>query len=229
MLRTSMKLAVAVLAAGVVVSACGPVQMGAAAIVGNERISTATLSAQAANLSAAYHAAKGHTQIPYPAAQIPQQALSWLLRFKIREEQAAHAGIHVTPGDAQRALAALAAQLRQSDSTIREAAVANGLPPDLIPELGRYQAIGNALTSRADGGTTPTTTAAQQALAAQLNKDQCLASKGLAIQVNPQFGVLDYNQLSVVPAKSGVSATQPPVRPAPSASASAAPRLTPPC
>ena len=152
MLRTSMKLAVAVVAAGVAVSACGPIQMGADAIVGNQRISSATLSAQAANLSAAYQKDKSKTQISYPASQIPRLALSWLLRFRVREAMAVREGIIVTPGGAQRALAALTAQIRQGGLTsLPTAAAAAGLPPDLIGELGRYQAIGNALISHFDG------------------------------------------------------------------------------
>lgn len=228
MLRTSMKVAVAVLAAAVAVSACGPVQMGAAAIVGNQRISAATLTAQAANLSAAYQRDKGKVQIAYPASQIPQQALSWLVRFRIREAMAARDGITVTPGGAQRALAVLTAQIRQGGlASLAVAAVASGLPPDMIGELGRYQAIGNVLVSRLDGGKAPTTTAAQQALSAQLIKSQCLTSKALDIKINPQFGMLDYRQLAVIPAKPTLSAAQPGGSPSPSASAS--PQLTPAC
>jgi hypothetical protein len=227
-LRTSMKVAVAVLAAAVAVSACGPVQMGAAAIVGNQRISAATLTAQAANLSAAYQRDKGKVQIAYPASQIPQQALSWLVRFRIREAMAARDGITVTPGGAQRALAVLTAQIRQGGlASLAVAAVASGLPPDMIGELGRYQAIGNVLVSRLDGGKAPTTTAAQQALSAQLIKSQCLTSKALDIKINPQFGMLDYRQLAVIPAKPTLSAAQPGGSPSPSASAS--PQLTPAC
>ncbi len=227
-LRTSMKLAVAVLAAGVAVSACGPVRMGAAAIVGNQRISAATLSAEAANLGAAYRQDQGKTQISYPASQIPQQALSWLLRFRIREAMAVRDHITVTPGGAQRALAALTAQLSQSGRTsLALAAVSSGLPPDLIGELGRYQAIGNVLVSRLDGGTAPTTTAGQQALNALLVKSQCQASKALDITINPQYGVLDYSQLAVVPGQPTLSAAQ--LSGALSPSPSASPQLTPAC
>ena len=228
MLRTSMKLAAGVLAAGVAVSACGPVQMGAAAIVGNQRISAATLSAQAANLSAAYQQDKSKAQISYPASQIPRQALSWLLRFRVREAMASREGIIVTPGGAQRALAALTAQIRQGGlASLSAAAAASGLPPDLIGELGRYQAIGNALVSRFDGGTAPTSATAQQALNTRLGKLQCLAAKELNIRVNPQFGVLDYSQLTVIPATSALSAAKSAASPSPSASAS--PQLTPAC
>ena len=38
---------------------------------------------------------------------------------------------------------------------MRNLAVANGLPPDMLPDLGRYQAIENTLVDRLDGGTLP--------------------------------------------------------------------------
>jgi len=141
---------------------------------------------------------------------------------------AARDNITVTPGGAERALAALSAQIRQGGRTsLAQAAVSSGLPPDLIGELGRYQAIGNVLVNRLDGGKAPTTTAAQQALNAQLIKSQCQASKALDITVNPQYGVLDYRQLAVVPAKPTLSAAQPAGSLSPSPSAS--PQLTPAC
>ena len=57
MRRTSVSLAAAVLAAGVAVSACGTIQLGAAAITAAQRTSSATLTGQVANLAAAYQAA----------------------------------------------------------------------------------------------------------------------------------------------------------------------------
>jgi hypothetical protein len=230
-LRTSMKWAVPVAAAGVMLCACGPVRMGSAAIVGSQRISSATLTAQAANLSSAYQAdKKKKVQIQYPATQIPQQVLSWLLRFRVRDALAQREGISVTPEQQQQALAALTAQVKQSGlASLAEAGVSSGIPPDLLSDLATYQAIGTALTARFDGGKAPTSTAGQNALNAQLAKAQCLASKSLDIKVNPQFGVFDYGQLAVVPAQTSLSATQPPVSPSPAPSASPTPQLTPPC
>lgn len=231
MLRTSMKVVCGVLAAGMVLGACGPVRMGAAAIVGNQRISSATLTAQAANLSAAYQAdKKKKIQISYPAAQIPQQALSWLLRFRVRDALAQREGISVTRGQQQQAISALTAQVKQSGfASLAEAGVSSGLPPDLIGDLARYQAIGNLLVTRLDGGKAPTSTSGQNALNARLDKAQCLASKSLNIKVNPQFGVFDYGQVAVVPAQTTLSAPQAALSPSPSPSASPAPQLTPPC
>jgi hypothetical protein len=51
-----------------------------------------------------------------------------------------------------------------------------------------------------------------------------VAAKSLNIQVNPQFGQLDYGTFSVIPANSPLSA---PTLPAPSPTAK--PQLSPPC
>lgn len=233
MLRTSMKLGVAGLAAGLAVAACGPVQLGAAAIVGHQRISAAALSDQVANLNAGYQKYKGQVQLQYPVSQMPQQALGWLVRFQVRDEMAARQRISVTPAAVQRALDQINAQIKQGGgkTTLPELAVANGLPPDLIKDLGRYQAIQDAVVTRLDGGQLPTQQAALQTLQTQFNTVQCRASKSLDIKINPQYGALDYGQLAVVAAPSSLSAAAPAPAPKPSASASASPKpqLTPSC
>lgn len=205
MLRTPI-IAAAAVAALTVLSACGTVQMGSAAITGSNGISVATLHNQVRNLDAAYKAGNGRIRLQFPASRIPQQVLSWLVRFRIRDEMAARRGITVTPGESQRALAAVQAQARRSGATLTQLAVANGLPPDLLPALGRYQAIQVKLVSQFDGGKLPTSQSALQALSNRLNREQCLAAKSLSIRINPQFGKLDYRQLAVVPAASTLSA-----------------------
>jgi hypothetical protein len=134
----------------------------------------------------------------------------------------------VTPAEVQQALAAITAQIKQSGSTatLTEIAVANGLPPDMLNELGQYQAIETRLLDRLDGGKLPSATAAQQALLAEFNGSQCRAAKSLDIQINPQFGTLDYGTFAIVPATTTLSRPQSPAAPSPSASA---PRLIPPC
>jgi hypothetical protein len=215
-----------VLAVGLAAAGCGSVRMGAAAISGSQRIPSATLAAEVANLTTAYQADRKKIQISYPQTQMPRLVLSWMLRFRVRDELAHRAGVTVTAADSQLALRALAAQIKQQSTTatLAEVAVANGIPPDLISGLGRYQAIQTKLISRLDGGRLPTSTPGQQALQARFNHAQCLAAKSLAIQVNPQYGRLDYTQLSVVSASSGLSGVA-----APSPSATAAPGLKPAC
>ena len=221
MLRTSMTVTAAVLA---VLAGCGTIQMGSAAIVGSQGISSATLTSQVNDLTAAYHRANGAIRLQFPLSQAPQQVLGWLVRFRVRDEMAARNHITVTRAETEAVQAAVNAQARQNQTSTDGLLVANGLPPDLLPQLSRYQAIELALVRRLNGGQLPTSQAALAILGRQLGAAQCRAAKSLAIRINPQFGRLDYGQLAVIPAVSGLSA---PAGGVPSPSAS--PQLTPPC
>ena len=225
--RTSIKLAAVVLAGGLAVTACGSVKLGAAAIAGNQRISSTTLSNEVNNLNTAYQADKKQIQLQFPVSQMPQEVLSWLVRFQIRDQQAQREGITVTPADVQHALNAITASIRQSgeNATLTQVAVANGLPPDQLNALGRYQAIQTKLLNRLDGGKLPSSTSAQQAVENQFNRSQCLAAKSLNIQINPQYGTLNYGDFSVVLAPATLSKPQS-AAPTPAASR---PVTTPPC
>jgi hypothetical protein len=228
-LRTPITLTAAALAAALALSACGTVRLGAAAVTNTSRISTATVSAEVSNLDAAYKAGKAKVQLQFPAAQMPQEVLSWLLRFRVREQMAERNHLTITRSQVQSALAAASAQAKQSGVTLTELAVANGVPPDQLTELGRYVAIQNQLLARLDGGKLPTASAALQTLGTTFNQYQCRAAKSMDISVNPQFGELDYNQVSVIPATSKLAAAPATASPSPSASATASPQLTPAC
>jgi hypothetical protein len=228
-LRTPITLTVAALAATLVLSACGTVRLGAAAVTNTSRIPTATVTAEVNNLDAAYKAGKAKVQLQFPASQMPQEVLSWLLRFQVRDKMAERNHLTITRSQVQAALAAATAQAKQSGVTLTDLAVANGVPPDQLPELGRYVAIQNQLLARLDGGKLPTASGALQTLGTTFNHYQCRAAKSMGISVNPQFGELDYNQVSVVPASSKLAAAAATASPSPSASPSASPQLTPAC
>jgi SurA-like N-terminal domain len=223
-LRTSIAVTAGALAALTALTACGTPRMGSAAIVGNQGISTSQLTSEVSNLENAYQASHGRIQLQFPQSEAPQQVLAWLVRFRIREQMAIRNGVTVTPADAQRARAAIATQAEQSNVSLSDLAVANGLPPDLLPELGRYQAIQSALVRKLDGGTLPTSQSGLSALSQKFAAVQCRAAKSLAIQVNPQFGRMDYGQLSIIPAELKLSAPQGGA-PTPSPK----PQPTPPC
>jgi hypothetical protein len=222
--RTSIfVLTAAAAAATCALSACGPVRMGAAAISGGDRITVTTLSDQVSNLERAFQAGKG-IQLQFPQSQAPQEVLSWLLRFQIRDELAVRNHLVVTTGESQRALSMLARQTGRSGPAFVQLAVANGLAPDMLPDLGRYEAIQNQEFTRLNGGTLPRTQARIQALSPEFSRRECVAAKSLSIDVNPQFGQLDYGTYSVIPAKSPLSE---PTAPAPSPTSK--PQLTPTC
>jgi hypothetical protein len=228
-LRTPITLTAAALAAALALTACGNVQLGAAAVTHTSRVPTATVSAEVSNLDAAYKADKAKVQLQFPVAQMPQQVLSWLVRFRVREQMAARNHLTITRAETQSALASASAQAKQSGVTLTDLAVANGIPPDQINELGRYVAIQNQLLDRLDGGTLPTASAALQTLGNQFNTYQCRAAKSMGIRVNPQFGQLDYSQVSVIPAPAKLAAAPHSASPSPSASPTPSPQLTPAC
>jgi SurA N-terminal domain len=219
--RTSIKLAAVMLTAGVAAAACGSVKMGAAAIVGDQRISSSTLSAQVSDLNDGYQSYKNQIQLQYPVSEMPQQVLGWLVRFQIRDRLAERQHITVTPTDVQKALNAITAQVKQGGNTapLAAVAVANGLPPDMLTDLGRYQAIETKLLNRLDGGKLPTQTSAQQALQTTITTSECRAAKSLDIKINPQFGMLDYSNYAVVAAPTTLSKAQPSAGASPSATA----------
>ena len=209
-LRRLITVSAVALGAGLVVTACSPVKLGSAAIVGNERITIATLNAEVTNLSRTVKLYPGTVQLSQE--QQTQQTLTWLIRFKINDELARRAGITVSTAESQQALAEIYSAAKAnaqaqgiSNVTLPLILVANGIPPNLVDEVGRYQAIDNKFAEQVNGGQEPTSTAAQSATTAKLNRARCLAAKALKVQVNPQFGRLDYRQVAVVPAPGIVS------------------------
>ena len=225
--RTTMKMAVAgaALACGLAVSACGSVQMGAAALAGGSRISSATLTSEVANLNSAYAADSSKGISPQrPTSQEPQQVLTWLLLFRVYDEMASQHGITVTTADSERALNQYVAEAKASDLSLQQYWSAGAaLPPNLLPELGQAAAIQMMMILQLNGGTAPTTSAAESVVDSALSHQQCLAAKSLAIAVNPQYGEYNYSDFEVVPAPPSLAAN-----PSPSPSPSGV-VTTPPC
>ena len=219
--RAWLRVAGAVAVAGLAVSACGTVKMGAAAITGNSSISSASLTAEVANLNAAYKADEAKGVKPQRATgQEAQQVLTWMILFRVYDQVAARNHIYVTSAQTDRQLAELTSEAKSSKATLTEYVTAGGaLPPDLIPQLGQYFAILSDLEGRIDGGKTPTTTAGQDKVESAVAHDQCVASKDLGVTVNPQYGVWDYRSYSVVSAPPTLAA-------APTPSAAKTPALT---
>ena len=198
MLRRLIKASAIVIGVGLVTGcAVTPVKMGSAAIVGNERISIATLGIEVTNLTQAAKQYPGVVSLT--PTQATQATLTWLIRYQVYEEIARQAGITVTTGQAQAALnhavtAAKTAYEQQGLTNVTQTLVlaSSGVPPDTHDQLGRYLAITTYYQNMANGG-------------AKLSKAQCQAAKALNIQVNPQFGQLDYTQYVVVSAPSPVT------------------------
>ena len=221
-LRRLIKVSAVALGAGLVVTGCSPVKVGSAAIVGDQRITIATLATEVTNLSQNAKLYPGTVQLS--PEQETQQTLTWLIRFQINDELARQAGITVTPAQAQKALAEIYAAAKAnaqaqgiSNVTLNLILVANGIPPNLAAEVGRYQAIDDQFILQANGGKLPTSTSEQTATTAKLQQARCVAAKALAIKINPQFGQLNYTQYQVVSAPNPVAAPPGPAKPTPTA------------
>ena len=230
MLRRLLKASALMAGVGLVATGCAvtPLKMGAAAVVGSQRISIAHLDSEVADLSQAVKQYPGVANLN--ASQQTQAALSWLIRYQVYEELARQHGITVSAAQAQQALnnaiknaEAQAAAQGLTNVTQREILAASGIPPNTSSELGRYEAIFNRYLAIANGGTAPAPgSPAETAAGNKLSQAQCQAAKTLNIQVNPQFGQLDYSQLQVVTTGATVTRTQGPVKAAsPSATAPA--------
>jgi hypothetical protein len=208
---TAVKAAVAAAAVGGLIAGCGAIQMGSAATVGSQSISGSQLSSEVSNLT---KAAKPYSStVNLTAAQIPKDVLGWLVRFKVRENLATSEHISVTASQRDQALENIYEQASQeaqqegvSNVTLTELAVANGLPPDLLDELGRYQAIEIAWAENHNGGKLPTTTAGQNAVTKKFDTAECLVYKDDSVKVNPQYGRLDFSAYTVVASPDTLSA-----------------------
>ena len=208
MLRRLIKASALVVGVGLLAAACSPVKMGAAAIVGNQRITIATLDTEVTNLSQAAKLYPGIVNLTQ--AQATQATLTWLIRYQVQEELARQAGITVSTAQAQAALAsayagakANAASQGLNNVSLNLVLAASGIPPNTSAEFGRFEAIQTQFVKNANGGTLPTSSS--NTITAKFNQAQCVAAKDLDIQVSPQFGRLDYTQYAIVAAPSIVS------------------------
>jgi hypothetical protein len=202
-LRRLVKASAIVIGVGLAVAACSPVKLGSAAIVGNQRITIATLGTEVTNLNQA--AEQYPAEVNLTQTEATQATLTWLIRYQISDELARQAGITVSTAQAEAALAlayaaakSAAEQQGLTNVTLTLILASSGVPPNTSAELGRYEAIANQYLTIANGGTAPTSQAAQTAAGAKLSQAECQAAKALNIAVNPQFGQLDYSQFEVV-------------------------------
>src|SRR5258708_182308 len=138
------------LGACAVLAACSPVQMGAAAVVGDQRITVSSLDTQVSNLQTA---AKPYSQLQITTAEMPTAVLSWLIRFAVMDQVAATNGISVTQAQAEAAFSSLkSVALQNGAKSTTELLVANGIPPQLFPEVGQWEAQQTAYALKLNNG-----------------------------------------------------------------------------
>lgn len=179
------------LGACAVLAACAPVQMGSAAIVGNQRITVSTLDTQVSNWETAAKPLGSSVQIT--SAEAPAQVLSWLIRFAVMDQVAAANGINVSNEQASAGLSSLNSEAPEYGySNASDLLIASGVPPQLFQQAGLWNAQVEAYELKANDGKQPTTQTQETNITNAVNKAECTAAKSLNIQVSPQFGRFDY-------------------------------------
>ncbi len=197
--------AVAALAALVSLTGCGPILTGAAAVLGTQRVSTATLSADVASLNNVYQANPSlQRDVRYTAAEMPRLVLMWLVRFRVVDDIARRNGVDVTPAEAQQGLVQAAAQIEQQTGTPitrEQLAIFNAMPPTLTDQFGRYEATIEKLAVTFTGAkrASALTPLQQQQFAARVGAEVAATTKRLDIKINPRYGRLDVTQLTINP------------------------------
>jgi hypothetical protein len=193
--RPRLALAVSALAvAATVLTACGGQQAGAAATLGDTRISEQTLSAEVQ----AVLAAKGQP-VTSVDESLPSEMLSRLITIELVDEIATREGIVVTQGQIDEQLANYEGQAGDR-AAVERLFIEQGVAPSQIESIIRLQtqaqAIGIALA--------PNGSAEDQG---QAVVDAVVAlSEELDTTVSPRFGTWDATTISVGPTPDDLSA-----------------------
>jgi hypothetical protein len=178
-------LAATAVAAALCLSACGPLHEGAAATVGNARISVAALNAAVAKATATPTA-----DAPADRTSTVQSSLTALIQGDLIADGAKAKGVTVSETDIQSFLATQ----RQTNGTDAGTAQANGIALSDLHQAVYEALLLNKLITAVAGGSTDQT-AQQKALTDYLGT----VAKKEGISVNPRYGAWNATQFDVVP------------------------------
>jgi hypothetical protein len=217
--RTSLKLAVGALAAAAVLTACGgPLKMGAAATIGDRRITIAQLDSTVARWQEEFarnpragmlqqQAQQQNQRIPFDPDSPKRSALYQLIDFRIWTEVARRQGIAVTQGQIDGFLASLGGRANVAPSVL-----ANAVPlshtDDLVRSALTQQVLLQRFGVRPDpqGQIDPNT---QQRALQQLEAAYIGATRQMKIVINPRYGTFDPQRVTLNPVAYGLSKTEP--------------------
>lgn len=211
--RATVTAAAGALVAGVALTACGPVKMGAAATIGDERITTAQLDSAVAqwrkefdkNRQAALVqqvAQQRGQRIPFDQESPHRSALYQLIDFKVWNEVAKEQRITVTQGQIDGLLSGAGGQAGVAPSIL-----AGDIPLRYTTDVARVVLIQQELLRRfaPQGLLDPAT---QQRVIAQREAAYRTAAQRLGITVNPRFGGFNIEQVALNPVTYRLSRTE---------------------
>ncbi len=203
----SVKVTVAVLAAGAAMTACGPVKTGSAAIVGHDRITVAKLDSAVTEwgkelpkypqaqqiVQQSQSQDQGGQQVPFDPASPQRSALHQLLDMRAWDEVARERGINISPGQVDSFVASNGGW-PAVDANI----LAMGLPTHYGEDFARTVLTQRTLVQTITGGA-PVGQAQQQAVIGQVLAAYTKANDALGITVNPRYGTFDKKRMTLGP------------------------------
>jgi hypothetical protein len=216
--RKSLKAAVCVLAAGTSLAACGPVQPGAAAIIGHDRITVSKVDSAAnqwtkelpnypeagqiveeareAQAQAQQAGRQTGQQGPYDPSSPQRSALYQFIEIRAWDQVAREQHVSVSPGQVDAYVAA-----KGGRPGLDAFVVAQGLPTSYDEDYARSLLIQRVMMQRY--GINPDLPVQQQPQGRQalqrLMGDYTNAKRHLRIKVNPRFGEFNNKTLSLGP------------------------------
>ncbi|MGW0587907.1 SurA N-terminal domain-containing protein [Streptosporangium sp. NPDC002607] len=179
MKSTRVRVILAVAAAGVALTACSPNQIGAAAVVGGERISSSELNKNVREYEEALSkAGVSASQLQFQDS-VPQLVLFQLANAKQYAKVAESKGITVTDGEIDQVIAGQGGQEKFEQQMLQQA-----VAPSHAREFMRSQVLISKLIAKYGGGT--------DEAAVQRGEQQAIKDlRAMPITWNPRYGQLN--------------------------------------
>jgi hypothetical protein len=190
--RTALSVAVALVAAAPLLTACSSdAHPGAAAVVGGQRIEVSTLQAQVRDVRDAQQASPDAKELIKNTGQLSQAKLNGMIFDRILLKAADDAGVKASRKEIQATRQEAAAQSGGEKKFASMLLQQGALTPGQIDDAIRRDVLLGKLASAM--GTSTTTPEGQQAILAELAG----TSKKLRVDVNPRFGAWDDKKVSL--------------------------------
>lgn len=212
MFRTAVKTALAAGAAALVLTGCQPMKMGSAAIIGDERITTAALHRTVQEWNEQFRAdpeanmrrvgsLAPDQRLPIDAISDSQirEALTRLVMIRLADEVARTERITVSAGQVDELIEQAGGQKRAESITL-----ANGLPVRHTRDLARQELIQQTVLTRHGFDPTASRDRIEQTRQ-QVVRLYADAARRLKIKINPRYGTFDLSRLAVMPAVHSLS------------------------
>ncbi|WP_037910408.1 SurA N-terminal domain-containing protein [Actinacidiphila yeochonensis] len=188
--------AAALLLASPALTACGsgPERSGAAAVVGDHRITISTLQTQVGDLRSAAKSDPQVAQAMDSTSQLPSHVLSSLVQDEVFARAAADAGVTVTAGEVDQERNAVYQQFGGRQQ-FEQQMLGQGIAPGRLDTVLRDQVVFAKLATAL--GYQPGSDGAEAAVDKALDK----TAGGLHVRINPRYGTWNAKTASVGPDK----------------------------